>query len=218
MRILIFATAVFVSAIPALADAYLQPGPGWGSVRYREDLQDVFKTAYQPDVRLREIVEPSFWAEYAVGIREAGKGSYIFALKPSQQVWGKIANGMDDRRDRIEHGWDGKPRTPEDAAQMRAQLPIMPAGLNVAECQIPIAPQTATRLIALWNRMIDLARPSGNLGLDGELLFRGRGGRSGTHGVGMEPRPKNHSRSAGDHRRTHEQSLLGPRPEHFGPA
>src|SRR5208282_4049348 len=88
---LVFLSASIVAAAPALSQDHLTPEPSIiGGDAFHSDYQamvaDVFHEAYDRDVMLRMIEEPSFSPEYAVGLKQ-DKDASIFTIVPDKHVW-----------------------------------------------------------------------------------------------------------------------------------
>jgi hypothetical protein len=54
---------------------------------YRADIVKIFKKAYDPSVRIKAFVLPSFSQEYVIGIRERENKYYAFKLSVKEQYW-----------------------------------------------------------------------------------------------------------------------------------
>ncbi len=136
-----------VWALPALAADHLVPGDNQ-LADYQAAVKAALKDAFAPDVRARAIAEPSFQAEYAVGIKETAGAYALFSIQPARQLWGQV------QRPR------GTP--PADVGQ-----------LPVERCEAPLDAVLARGVIDVWGRMLAQTRPdeSRSLGLDGETYY-----------------------------------------------
>jgi hypothetical protein len=92
MKTPILAALVFAASMPAMADhLYPEPSVLGGDLflpGYQNDVAIVLKEALDSDVVLRMIALPSFVPEQAVAMRQRHGAYEIFALRPSEPVWG----------------------------------------------------------------------------------------------------------------------------------
>jgi hypothetical protein len=184
--------------------AAVQPAPGV-LADYEAHLRSVFRDASGPGVRLRAIVRPAFDTEYAVGLRQAGKGFEIFALRPGRQVWayqgiklnqtgraGVIIfdKPLSDRSARPSGG------IAEEITRLEKDLPADPADLPLSHCAAAVDASLAASLNSAWRLMLEAVRPEEELmpGLDGtfylfsmELEGRALAGETWTPREGTRP-------------------------------
>ena len=180
----IVAYALAFSAASALAQDHLVPEPsaigGDDYVgKYQEQVATVLHEVYDRNVRIRMIAQPSFSAEYVVGIKD---NSSIFVVTPAQQVWQYESLRM------MEHGSvavvskDGKAPpaddpngTKADIAELRETLPADYRDVKLDRCQIAIDPKLADRTVEVWKEILLQTRfvrgPEPVKGADGKLIY-----------------------------------------------
>jgi hypothetical protein len=132
---------------------------------YPSLLREVLKDAFQPEVTLRAIVEPSFAPEYAVGLQQKMNGVEVFAIEPSRQVWGYIFLGMLRRGQAEAETAYERQATSEYIAEIEARLPANPADLPVSYCSMPIDGGIALLVEEAWKAMLE------PIASDGQPLF-----------------------------------------------
>jgi hypothetical protein len=140
----IFAASVIASLLgagAASADEHLVPEGKFDQV-YQDTAKSVFRVAFEPTVLARAIIEPSFWSEFAVGVRLTAGQYSVFALTPSKQIW----NGSLEKAEQTE-----------------------PKTVHVAACEIPVEQSDGVRMVAVWkNALARVQANSAVLGNDGE--------------------------------------------------
>ena len=157
---------------------------------YRKDVRALLKDLYEPDIRLRAVVLPSFETEYAVGLRQLAGGWEIVTLRLSRTPWayqiidlmkrGKAGSFRMTGAD----GLSGEmvDTTAEEIERLQKGLPANPAEIPVTRCSAPIGDEVADALVMSWSRMLSEARPEKDWmgGLDGTtyLFSMEQAGRS----------------------------------------
>ncbi len=126
----------------ALAEDHLRPEES-SFPTYQASETSVFKAAFGSDVRARAIIEPAFFLEFAVGVKETDGRYSVFMLKPSTQIW---------------------------AAELSKDKQTDPKSITATACEIPIRQTVGTRIVAVWKAILSRVKPRpAELGLDGEF-------------------------------------------------
>jgi hypothetical protein len=174
-----------MAAHPRLAPVQSWPGP---LSAYQANLRRVFRDAFAPQVRLRALITPSFAPESMVGLRQAGVGHEIFALRPRRQIWlyqairhyryGRASvmslDGTDPARQSAKES--------AELARLEKDLPADPADMPLSRCAVTVDPALAAEVIAAWRTMLAAVETEEDLmpGLDGTtyVFSMETGGRS----------------------------------------
>lgn len=139
-----------------------------------KQVNDVLKDAFASNVVLRAIVYPSIGTEYAVGLKKDGGAYHVFSLATAQKMW------LYTVVQKMKHGKitaansDGTDDTQEEIARLEKTLPAAPKDVPAVDrCEIAVGARLATRLAAVWKRMLlrTRIRTSPQRGLDGETYF-----------------------------------------------
>ena len=205
----IFAAVLFAG--PVLAQPQTLPRPedhlepshsvlgGGFKTSYEFMLRDVLHAAYEPDVQLRMVGQPSFIPEFAVGLRGGktiGKGDFksvvggapyrIFGLTPAASVW--IYESIASMKRGAASATDEKSRalTLKSVEKLQASVPADIRDVKVARCEMDISDVLGDRITQVWRKMLMRTRYSQqNLnGTDGafydfSMFSRGLGDLSG---------------------------------------
>lgn len=157
---------------------------------YQSLVRAVFKDAFDPSVRVRAIVEPSFQPEFVVGIHEQAKQFKIFFLQPSRQLWGYTTLQMlKDGEIRVQNS-DGSPGTQDEIKRLQTKLPPDPKMLTLERCEADLDAELAHRVIEDWAQMLNRVAPKDPS--DGQIMdgvntyFSMRGGPA--EGEALSPR------------------------------
>jgi len=152
------------------ASDYLEPKkPVIKELRnYQSMVNAVFDAAFAPDVKVRAIVEPSFFREYAVGIKERSGHYYVFGMEPRVQLWGYELLALFKSQAIVAVSADGSGANDDEIAALQARLPKKTSDVRVMRCYSELDPRLARRVIAVWEGMLSELKASDRLGLDGE--------------------------------------------------
>lgn len=166
---------------------------------YASKLRDVLHAAYEPDVTVRMIAQPSFVPEYAVGLRGGktiGKGDFktfipgapyrIFGLSPAASVWTYPTIAMLKSGQIRAIGKNAGQQQKEEIEKAQASVPANPRDLKVSQCETGISDALGGRIVEVWHKMLMRTRYSQkNMnGADGatynfSMYVRGHGPISG---------------------------------------
>jgi len=135
---------------------------------YHRTVRDVFREAFDPDVRARVLVEPSFSPEFAVGLRRRGGHDVIFSLEPEKQLWGySVVQLMKNGRITVlsetkENGLSDQVR------KLEQSLPNDPRSIAIRRCERRIDGPLADLIADDWkNSLREEGRWQAELGVDG---------------------------------------------------
>lgn len=174
MKKIVLAIASFLSVQPCLAADYLEPEPSiYGgdafSAQYDSIVVSVLHAAYDRDVVLRMLAEPSFGPEFAVGLKGAPNGPYqIFTLQPSVHLWGyETVSMLKSGEVKVIQGDANK-----EIQALQSHLPRDPKDVAVTSCFASVDSATAARISAVWEKMLRATHfpDHDTMGLDGEIF------------------------------------------------
>lgn len=140
-------------------------------IAYQKNIQTVLNEAYADDVIVRMIGEPSFFPEYAVGLRKTVAGIFIFGVRSKIQIWAFQSRDQElkDARacDTAKH---------PDCVGYRKYLEAMPADIHdigVERCEISVPSEVATHIENAWRLSLATAGEGGDdrVGVDGEFYY-----------------------------------------------
>jgi hypothetical protein len=158
LRWLVLLSASLLAALPASSQDHLLPEPSdIGGDNFGGDYQamvaDIFHEAYDHNVTLRMVEEPSFSPEYVVGIKQ-DKDASIFTIAPDKLIWSyESLKGMESGLLRIVDAQNKKAQQ-EAIDEIRGQLPRDYHDLKLHRCQIGIDPDLAGRITKVWRNML----------------------------------------------------------------
>ena len=162
-----FVVAAVLFVVPVSAADYLEPDDAFFK-SYHDQVKSVFKEMYEPGVRVRMTVEPSFSVEYAVAVKQTGEKFAVISVTAENQLWrfevlkqmkaGAIS-ASDDK---------GNDTTAAEIKKLEASLPKNPNEVKVERCEVPLDAALAGRIIAVWRKMLaGVAAAPYDGGLDG---------------------------------------------------
>jgi len=99
---------------------------------YYSKVVQLFSKAYDPSVKIRTVILPSFEPEYVIGIREKENKYYAFKLFAKKHLWAEYQKGRD--------------KTILDNSPQRE--------IEVQESQVEISPQVYRILDECWHKML----------------------------------------------------------------
>jgi hypothetical protein len=175
-RLLILAALLLAS--PAAAQQRWQPedhlepedsilGGTAFSSGYDTTLRDLLHDAYDLNVEVRMVALPSFFPEYAVGLRglkTLGAGAFkttargapyrIFVLSPSAQIWTYATIAMlNSGQERVVGDKNNEARD-KQLAQLQSKVPANPHDMKINRCEADISDALGGRIIALWGKVL----------------------------------------------------------------
>jgi hypothetical protein len=157
-------------AAPATAQEHLNP-PGERRSEladYEANVRLVLRGAFEPDVRLRVIVKPSFQPEHAIGLRERDGAFTVFSMAPKRMVWSYSLAALMRSGGIQGMNMDGTPiDMRQEARKILRGMPANPGDLPVSGCVAPVDAALAETLVTSWRRMLQSVEPNERLGLDG---------------------------------------------------
>lgn len=128
-------------------------------------LRNVLHTAYEPEVVLRMVAQPSFIPEYAVGLRRTSQYSRgapyrIFGLTPATSVWTYQSIAMLTRGEVRMVGEKSQDLQKKEIARLQASVPTDPHDLKVTFCETSIGDGLGGRIVEVWRKMLMRTRYS----------------------------------------------------------
>lgn len=120
---------------------------------YQYLVRQLFHDAFTPDVRARMLGEPSFFKEYAVGLRETHGVYSVFWLTPRAQVWKYSLIQMMQKGEMSVNL--NREATDKEIERLASSLPANPSDVAVDSCSIEIPASLAQRIINVWRRMLE---------------------------------------------------------------
>lgn len=172
--------AVALLAMPAFADGPVvvhNPAPNhlepvdWDIGNYHGVVDDVFKEAFGPEIRLRATVEPSFQREYVVALSEQSGVYRLVLFEAREQVWLYILmKGQEERAASATNPEDRKDAE-EEVKKLRRYVPADMKDIRASRLEVDVKPVLAAKLIEVWTGMLRNVRKAENpvMGLDGEF-------------------------------------------------
>jgi hypothetical protein len=134
-------------------------GPKY-DVEYESRVIAVLRGAFDADVRVRMIAEPSFQPEYTVGLSEDAGEYRIFALEPAVPLYSyQILEDL-ERGAIASVGKSGEMKS--EIAKLRSTLPADYHDVKVNRCQTSVDSRLGGRLIDVWQRMLLQTRFEGD--------------------------------------------------------
>ncbi|HWA03883.1 MAG TPA: hypothetical protein VG819_10175 [Rhizomicrobium sp.] len=167
--------AALLSATGAYAQTYLQSdAPKYDfDIVYQEDIQTVFHEAYADDVLLRMIAEPSFFREFAVGLKKTASGTSIFGLRAKVQIWTFESRDslMMEARDCVSSPHEGCRELQSESTDMPDDI----HGIGLERCEILLPEATVPKIEDAWHLALLTvgSRTDEVVGVDGESFYFG---------------------------------------------
>jgi hypothetical protein len=136
-------------------------------------VRDLLHDAYDMGVDVRMVALPSFFPEYAVGLRSfetRGTGPFktiargapyrIFVLAPEAQIWTYESIAMLKRGEEQVGTWSDKNGDSQQAmqkkeiAKLEAKMPANPHDLKIDRCEADISGVLGDRIVEVWRKMV----------------------------------------------------------------
>ena len=153
----------------SLAGEYLEPEDA-NFADYQSAVRAVLKDAFEPNVRARAIAEPSFFPEFAVGVKEDPGRYSVFYLEPSEQVWQYTTIELMKKGQIVVQKPDGTSGTADEITRLEKSLPPKPTDVKVERCAMPIEPKMGVAIVDVWYEVLSRVKPQPPTnGLDGEF-------------------------------------------------
>jgi hypothetical protein len=146
------------------AEDHLEPdgsilGGGAFMASYDLMLRDVLHTAYEPEVALRMVAQPSFIPEYAVGLRRTSQYSRgapyrIFGVTPTISVWTYQTIAMLKHGEVKVVGDKDQDLQKKEIAKLQSSVPTNPHDLKVTSCETGISDGLGGRIVEVWRKIL----------------------------------------------------------------
>ena len=166
MRISLPALAAFVLSSGVSAQDHLVPPDQDILPTYHATLRRVLNEGYQPQVRARVLIVPSFRPERMIGLRQKGEDFEIFSVSPTVHIWKyEIINSLKEGRIRVISG-----KTERDSiTELEKDLPKYPTEVPLKRCEVSIDASMAKAIISAWLHMLNSVQEdkTGDIILDG---------------------------------------------------
>lgn len=161
--VLFLAVALFAADAGAATyrDVLLPEGSAIGGSEFTPDyqiiVQGVLHEAYDRDVKLRFVQEPSFQPESAVFLTENTGKFRIVTLEPVLQLWAYESLEMMKHGQILKtEGTDPKTaiRPTKEISELESELPADYHQVKVKRCEVDVDSAMAQRIIAVWKSML----------------------------------------------------------------